>query len=40
MEVEKLLSDEILIKTLNESRNTAEFIASKLKNISSTAQFM
>ena len=33
MDVTKLLGDELLIKTLNESRNTAEYIALKLKTI-------
>ena len=37
MDVEKLLGDETLIKTLNDSRNTAEFIAAKLKTINSTS---
>ncbi|CDW77756.1 dynein heavy chain axonemal [Stylonychia lemnae] len=40
MDVSKLLGDELLIKTLNESRNTAELIAMKLKAINQTSQFM
>jgi len=34
------LSDEVLIETLKDSKNTAEIIAMKLKKISSTNQFL
>lgn len=40
MEVDQLLSDENLIRVLNESKNTAEYVASKLKNISVTNLFI
>jgi dynein heavy chain len=40
MEVNELLSDENLIRILNESKNTAEYVASKLKNISVTNLFI
>lgn len=40
MEVDELLSDENLIRILNESKNTAEYVASKLKNISVTNLFI
>jgi hypothetical protein len=35
-EVDDLLGDENLIRLLNESKNTAEYVASKLKNITIT----
>jgi dynein heavy chain len=38
--VEDLLDNEQLIKILNESKNTAEYIASKLKIINQTNQFI
>ena len=38
--VGELLGDDNLIRTLNESKNTAEFVASKLKNIAQTNQFI
>lgn len=40
MKVHELLGEEILIRTLNESKNTAEYVASKLKNIAQTNQFI
>ena len=40
MEVDQLLSDENLIRVLNESKNTAEYVASKLKNRSVTTLFI
>lgn len=40
MKVTDLLGDESLIRTLNESKNTAEYVASKLKNIGQTNQFI
>lgn len=36
MDVMDLLGDESLIRTLNESKSTAEYVASKLKNIGQT----
>jgi hypothetical protein len=36
MQVQDLLGEESLIKTLAESKNTAEYVASKLKNIAQT----
>ena len=35
-EVDDLLGDENLIRLLNESKNTAEYVATKLKNITIT----
>lgn len=40
MKVHELLGEDILIRTLNESKNTAEYVASKLKNIAQTDQFI
>jgi len=40
MKVNSLLGDDNLIRTLNESKNTAEYVASKLKNIAQTNQFI
>ena len=39
-QVTELLGDENLIKTLSESKHTAEYVASKLKNIAQTNQFI
>ena len=36
MKVHELLGEDVLIRTLNESKNTAEYVASKLKNIAQT----
>jgi len=36
MQVQDLLGEESLIRTLAESKNTAEYVASKLKNIAQT----
>ena len=33
MKVSDLLGDENLIRTLNESKNTAEYVAARLRNI-------
>jgi hypothetical protein len=33
MKVNDLLGDENLIRTLNESKNTAEYVAARLRNI-------
>lgn len=40
MKVNDLLGEDSLIRTLNESKNTAEYVASKLKNIAQTNQFI
>ena len=36
----ELLNDENMLKSLNESKNTAEYVASKLENISVTNQYI
>ena len=40
VDVEDLLGEDHLIQTLNESKNTAEYVAQKLKNISVTNEFI
>jgi len=39
-DVTKILGEDSLIRVLNDSKNTAEFCASKLKNIAQTNQFI
>jgi len=38
--VDELLGNESLILTLSESKNTAEFVAARLRNISQTSAFI
>ena len=40
MKVSELLGDENLIRTLNESKSTAEYVAARLRNIGQTSQFI
>jgi len=40
MKVSDLLGDEDLIRTLNESKNTAEYVAARLRNVGQTSQFI
>jgi len=40
IKVHDLLGEDSLIRTLNESKNTAEYVAAKLKNIAQTNQFI
>mmetsp|Transcript_42571 Transcript_42571/g.65288 ORF Transcript_42571/g.65288 Transcript_42571/m.65288 type:complete len:166 (-) Transcript_42571:3713-4210(-) len=39
-EIKDILSNDSLIRTLSESKNTAEFVATKLKSIAQTTQFI
>ncbi len=40
MDIDSILKDENLINTLNDSKNTAEFIASKLKSVNQASASM